>query len=301
VLERQVRRMLADPRSEALSKNFAAQWLHLRNLPSVVPYEVMFPDFDEGLRRALREETERFFDSIVREDRPVLELLTANYTFLNERLARHYGIPHVYGTHFRRVTLADERRFGLLGHGSILSVTSQANRTSPVSRGKFILENLLGTPPPPPPPNVPPLPEKKGQAKPRSVRELMAAHRANPVCASCHNIMDPPGLALENFDAVGQWRNAEDGLPIDASGSMPDGTKFDGVVGLRQALLKRGDLVVMTLTEKLLTYALGRGLEVHDAPAVRKIVREAGADYRFSSLALGIVNSLPFQMRRPQS
>ena len=298
-LARQVRRMLADSRSRALSENFASQWLHLRNLSAVVPYEVMFPDFDEGLRRALRLETELFFDSIVREDRPVLDLLSADYTFLNERLARHYGIPHIYGTHLRRVTLTDPRRFGLLGHGSILSVTSQANRTSPVNRGKFILENLVGTPPAPPPPNVPPLPEKKDRAKPRTVRELMAAHRANPVCASCHNIMDPPGLALENFDAVGQWRDTEDGLPIDASGAMPDGTKFEGVVGLREVLLKNGDLVVATLTEKLMIYALGRGLEVYDAPAVRKIVRESGDDHRFSAIVLGIVNSLPFQMRRP--
>jgi hypothetical protein len=259
----------------------------------------MFPDFDEGLRRALRMETEMFFDSIVRDDRPVLELLSADYTFLNERLARHYGIPHIYGTHFRRVTLRDPRRFGLLGHGSVLSVTSQANRTSPVNRGKFILENLIGTPPPPPPPNVPPLPDKKDRAKPRTARELMAAHRANPVCASCHNIMDPPGLALENFDAVGKWRDTEDGLPIDASGSMPDGTKFDGVVGLREVLLKNGDLVVGTLTEKLMIYALGRGLEDYDAPAVRKIVRESGEDHRFSAIVLGVVNSLPFQMRRP--
>jgi mono/diheme cytochrome c family protein len=298
-LTRQVQRMLADPRSRALSENFASQWLHLRNVSAVVPYEVMFPDFDEGLRRALRTETEMLFDSIVRDDRPVLELLSADYTFLNERLARHYGIPHIYGTHFRRVTLTDPRRFGLLGHGSVLSVTSQANRTSPVNRGKFILENLIGTPPPPPPPNVPPLPDKKDRAKPRTARELMAAHRANPVCASCHNIMDPPGLALENFDAVGRWRDTEDGLPIDASGAMPDGTKFDGVVGLREVLLKNGDLVVGTLTEKLMIYALGRGLEVYDAPAVRKIVRESGDDHRFSAIVLGVVNSLPFQMRRP--
>jgi len=303
VLEQQVTRMLADPRSEALAQNFAAQWLHLRNLPAVVPYEVMFPDFDEGLRRALREETELFFDSIVRDDRPVLELLSADYTFLNERLARHYRVPGIYGNHFRKTRITDERRFGLLGHGSILSVTSQANRTSPVNRGHFILANLLGTPPPPPPPNVPPLGEqqqKEGRAL--SVRELMAVHRANPVCASCHNMMDPPGLALENFDAVGQWRDTEAGQPIDASGSLPDGVKFDGVVGLRQALLRNGDLFVTAMTEKLLTYALGRGLEYYDAPAVRKIVRQAGQhEHRFSQVILGVVTSTPFQMRRSQS
>jgi mono/diheme cytochrome c family protein len=302
ILEKQVRRMLADPRSGALSTNFASQWLHLRNLPAVVPYEVMFPDFDEGLRRAMRQETELFFDSIVRENRPVLDLMSADYTFLNERLARHYGIPHVYGTHFRRVPLTDERRRGLLGQASILSVTSQANRTSPVNRGKFILENLLGTPPPPPPPNVPPLADKDKSGARRSVRELMAAHRASPVCASCHNMMDPPGLALENFDAVGRWRDTDAGAAIDATGSLPDGTKFDGVVGLRRALLKNENLIVTTLTEKLLTYALGRGLEYYDVPAVRRIVREAANDkHRFASLALGVVKSLPFQMRRAQS
>jgi hypothetical protein len=303
VLEQQVRRMLEDPRSEMLATNFASQWLHLRNLPAARPYERLFPDFDEGLRVALRRETEMLFDSVVREDRSALELLTADYTFLNERSARHYGISGVYGAHFRRVRLTDDRRRGLLGHGSILTVTSQANRTSPVVRGKWIMENLLGTPPPPPPPNVPPLAEKTRDGRELSMRERMVEHRANPVCASCHVVMDPLGLALENFDAVGQWRErSEAGTAIDASGSFPDGTTFEGVAGLRAGLLKRSDLFVTTLTEKLLTYALGRGITYEDAPAIREITRGAAShDYRISSLILGIVNSTPFQMRRTGS
>ncbi len=303
VLQSQVRRMLADPRADTLVTNFAAQWLYLRNLPAVSPNFIAFPDFDDTLRRAMRQETELFFGSIIHEDRSVLDLLTADYTFLNERLAKHYDIPNIYGSHFRRITLPpDSPRGGLLGQGSILAVTAYATRTSPVVRGKWILENLLGTPPPPPPPNVPPLSEDKSDAV-LSMRERMVEHRRNPVCASCHAIMDPVGLSLENFDAVGRWRTLTDGFaPIDASGSFPDGTTFDGVSGLKQAILGRSDQFVRTLTGKLLTYALGRAMEYYDAPAIRAIERTAARDdYRFSSLILGIVKSTPFQMRRPHS
>jgi hypothetical protein len=297
VLEHQVRRMLADPKSEALVTNFAGQWLYLRNLKSTAPDQHEFPDFDDNLRQAFQRETELFFQSIVREDRNVIDLLTADYTFVNERLARHYGIPRIYGSRFRRVKVPDEARRGLLGKGSILLVTSHAARTSPVVRGKWILDNLLGTPPPPPPPNVPPLEEKSGASEPHSVRERLEAHRANPGCAGCHKLMDPLGFALENFDAVGAWRTVDSGLPIDASSQLFDGTKIDGVVTLRQALLKRPEAFIGTLTEKLLTYALGRGLTHHDMPVVRAIVRDAaGQDNRFSSLILGIVRSTPFQM-----
>ncbi|MCH7749659.1 MAG: DUF1592 domain-containing protein [Acidobacteria bacterium] len=303
VLQSQVRRMLADPRADTLVTNFAAQWLYLRNLPAVSPNFIAFPDFDDTLRRAMRQETELFFGSIIHEDRSVLDLLTADYTFLNERLAKHYDIPNIYGSHFRRITLPpNSPRGGLLGQGSILAVTAYATRTSPVVRGKWILENLLGTPPPPPPPNVPPLSEDKSDAV-LSMRERMVEHRRNPVCASCHAIMDPVGLSLENFDAVGRWRTLTDGFaPIDASGSFPDGTTFDGVSGLKQAILGRSDQFVRTLTGKLLTYALGRAMEYYDAPAIRAIERTAARDdYRFSSLILGIVKSTPFQMRRPHS
>jgi len=303
-LERQVRRMLADERSlRSFVSNFAAQWLYLRNLPAVRPNGELFPDFDDGLRQALRRETELFFESILREDRSALDLLKADYTFLNERLAKHYGIPNVYGSHFRRVRLAgDSVRGGLLGQGSVLTVTAYPNRTSPVLRGKWILENLLGTPPPPPPPNVPPLAEGT-TAEALSMRDRMIQHRENPVCASCHVMMDPLGLALENFDAVGRWRALGEGLkPIDASGSLPDGTSFEGARGLREALLGQSDLFVSTLTEKLLTYALARGLEYYDAPAVRAITRDAAPDgYRLSGLILGIIKSDAFQMRRSQS
>ena len=301
VLERQVRRMLADPRAEALVTNFAAQWLYLRNLPAVSPDFIVFPDFDETLRRALRTETELFFDSIIREDRSVLDLLTADYTFLNERLAKHYGIPNVYGSHFRRIDLPPgSPRGGLLGQGSILAVTSYATRTSPVVRGKWILENLLGTPPPPPA-NVPPLSDEGSDAV-LSMRERMVEHRRNPVCASCHAIMDPIGLSLENFDAIGRYRNRTAGFePLDVEGSFPDGTTFDGAGGLRETLLDRSDQFVRTLASKLLTYSLGRAVEHHDMPAVRAIEREAASDdYRFSTLILGIVKSAPFQMRRTQ-
>jgi len=304
VLEQQVRRMLADDRAEALVNNFAAQWLYLRNLDSTQPDSRLFPDFDDNLRQAFRRETELLFESVMKENRSVLDLLRADYTFLNERLAKHYGIPNVYGSHFRRVELGPNHvRGGLLGQGSIMTVTSYANRTSPVRRGKWILENLLGTPVPPPPLNVPPLPENNPGAKVLTMRERMVQHRANAVCASCHQLMDPVGLATENFDAIGRYRTqSEAGGPIDASGGLPDGSSFDGAIGLRKAVMNRPELFVNTLTEKLMTYALGRGLEYYDAPAVRDITRHARTDdYRFSAVVLGIVNSTPFKMRRSGS
>jgi mono/diheme cytochrome c family protein len=299
-LAAQVRRMIADPRAEAFVTNFAGQWLFLRNLAATVPVQSIFPDFDDALRQAFRRETELFFESIVREDRSALDLLRADYTFLNERLARHYGIPNVTGSHFRRVALGPQsKRAGLLGHGSILTVTSYPDRTSPVVRGKWILENLLGTPPPPPVPDVPPLRPASAGGTVLSIRERMAQHRALPACASCHAMMDPLGFSLENFDAVGKYRTlGETGAPIDASGVLPDGTPFNGPDGLRAALLQ-SNRFVSTLTEKMLTYALGRGMEYSDAPAVRAIVREAEKDeYRLSSLIMGVVQSTPFRMRR---
>lgn len=298
VLEQQTRRMLADERSQALLTNFVGQWLYLRNLESITPDGRKYPDFDDNLRRAFQRETELFCESIFREDRSVLELIQSDFTFLNERLAKHYGIPHVFGSRFRRVELAPEtQRGGLLRHGSILTVTSYATRTSPVIRGKWILENLIGTPPPPPPPNVPALEDNHVSAK-LPVRERLAQHRADPACASCHNLIDPAGFALENFDAVGRWRDTEGGRQVDAMGGLPDGRIFAGVDGLEQGLVDRPEPFVGTLTEKLLTYALGRGLESYDGPAVRSIVREASRDdYRFSSLILGVVKSQPFQMR----
>jgi hypothetical protein len=263
----------------------------------MTPNSEEFPDFDDNLRQAFLRETEMFFDSIIREDHSVLDLLTADYTFVNERLARHYGIPGIYGSHFRRVTLTDETRKGLFGKGAVLMVTSHVDRTSPVARGKWILDNILGTPPPPPLPDVPPFPEGEAQ-KSRSVRERMEQHRANPVCANCHRVMDPLGFALENFDAVGAWRTRDGGSPIDPSGQLADGTSVDGVVMLRQALLKRPEVLVTALTEKLMTYGVGRGVSYYDMPAVRAIVRDAARNnYRFSSLILGIVNSAPFRMR----
>ncbi|HXP87275.1 MAG TPA: DUF1592 domain-containing protein [Bryobacteraceae bacterium] len=298
VLDAQVRRMLADPKSQALVTNFAGQWLQLRNVRNVLPNSDEFPDFDDNLRRALLRETELFFSSILREDHDALDLITADYTFLNERLARHYGIAGIYGSQFRRVHIEDDARRGLLGQGSILAVTSHAERTSPVVRGKWIMENILGLAVAPPPPNVPPLPDAKPGDKPRTMREQMEQHRANPVCASCHKAMDPLGFALENFDAVGAWRAQDAGAPIDASGVLADGTTVDGVVGLRQAILNRPEVFLGTVTEKLLTYALGRGLDYRDMPAVRRIVSTAGRDnYRFSALILGVVHSTPFQMR----
>ena len=308
VLETQVRRMLADSRSYALVDNFVGQWLYLRNVPALTPDLYTYPDFNEGLRRAMKRETELFFEGIMREDRSVLDLLTANYTFLNESLAKHYGIPNVYGDTFRRVTLPEGSvRGGLLGQASILAVTSLANRTSPVIRGKWILDNILGSPPPDPPADVPPLAEKTGDGPVAiTMRQRIAEHRENPVCASCHSQMDPLGLGLENFDATGRWREVEvtgdaraaSFAPIDSSGAFPDGTEFNTVPELKQALMARSDRFVATMTEKLLTYALGRGLEYYDAPAVRIITRDAARnDYRLSALVLGVTKSVPFQMR----
>ena len=300
-LERQVRRMLADPRSESLVGNFVSQWLFLRDLDAKRPDLGLFPEFDEGLRQAFRRETELFSSSILRENRSALDLLRANYTFVNERLARHYGIPNVYGSHFRRVTLGpDSARGGLLGQGSILLLTSYPTRTSPVLRGKWILDNLLGAPPPPPPPNVPNLREKNTDGTPLSMREAMVQHRANPVCASCHLRMDPVGFAFENFDALGRWRTrGESGAPIDATSILADGSKLDGLPGIRRFLLSQREAFIANLTEKLLTYALGRNVDYFDMPVVRKIVREAApSDYTFSSLILGVTRSLPFRMRR---
>ncbi len=308
VLEGQVRRMLADARASALVDNFAGQWLSLRSVEGIAPDPNLFPGFDENLREALRRETELFFESQLREDRSVVELLSADYTFLNERLARHYGIPGVTGSRYRRVTLAGKgpaaaRRLGLLGHGSILAVTSYGNRTSPVLRAKWLLENVLGTPPAPPPPDIPPLPAGGEAGEPRTVRERLAQHRANPACAACHAPMDPLGFALENFDAIGRWRTSDAGLPVDASAVLADGlTAFDGPGGLRRVLLDRSGQFVETVTEKLLVYALGRGVEHHDRPVIRAIVRAAAEDdHRWSSLILGIVESAPFRMRRPES
>jgi len=297
VLEHQVKRMLADPRADALVSNFAGQWLFLRNLQSSIPDRDTFPDFDDNLRQAFRRETELFFASIMREDRSVLDLLNADYTFVNQRLAEHYGMPNIYGSQFRRVKLADENRRGLLGQGSILTVTSYPNRTSPVLRGKWILENILGTPPPPPPPNVPALKENSEGSKPLPMRALLEEHRKNAACASCHRIMDPLGFSLENFDGIGQWRTKEPGGVVDASGQLADGTKVDGPGALRKALLSHPDQFVETMSEKLLTYALGRGLEYYDMPAVRSIAHDAARNnYRFTSLIMGIVNSTPFSV-----
>ena len=298
VLEQQVRRMLADSRSEALIDNFAEQWLFLRNLKNSAPDLETFPDFDDNLRQAMREETKLFFQSIIREDHSVMDLLNADYTYVNERLARHYGIPNVYGSQFRRVKLTDPQRRGLLGQASILTVTSYPNRTSPVQRGKWILTNLLGIPPLPPPPNVPQLKDNEAGGQTRSLRERMEAHRADAVCAGCHRNMDPIGFALENFDGVGQWRTVDDGAHIDPSGTLYNGAKVDGPVALRKMLADHPDVFVGVMTEKLLTYALGRGVQYYDLPAVRKIVRDAGAkDFRFSSLVLGTVESIPFEMK----
>ncbi|MBI2822694.1 MAG: DUF1592 domain-containing protein [Acidobacteria bacterium] len=301
VLGKQVRRMLADPRSKALVAHFAGQWLNLRTLSRVSPDPEAFTDFDENLRDAFRQETELFFESMLREDRSVLDLLNADYTFLNERLAGHYGIPNVYGSHFRRVTLSDEKRRGLIGQGSVLTVTSYATRTSPTLRGKWVLENILGAPPPPPPGNVPSLQDRDKDGRIRSVREQMEQHRKNPACASCHARMDPIGFALENFDAIGKWRTVSgaDNTPVDSSGVLPDGARFQGPAELRRLLLSRPQEFATAATEKLLTYALRRGVRYEDAPVVRKIVREAGpSEYRWSSLIVGVANSMPFQMRR---
>jgi cytochrome c5 len=303
VMRQQLRRMLADPKSEALVTNFAGQWLYLRNLKNMVPLSTEFVDFDDNLRRAFEQEAELFFASIMRENRSVLDLMDANYTFINERLAKHYNIPGVYGSHYRRVTLTDEARRGLLGKGAILMVTSHTDRTSPVVRGKWVLDNLLGAPPPPMPANVPPLDENGQQAgRVLTMRERMEVHRRNPVCANCHKIMDPIGLAMENFDAVGSWRTREGGThgtAIDASGVLLDGTKVDGIVSLRKALMRNPEIFVGTFVEKMTTYALGRGVAATDMPTVRQIVRDgASQNYRFASMVEGIVNSPAFQMRR---
>ena len=303
VLEAQVQRMLADPRARTLVDNFGGQWLYLRNMALVSPDPYAFADFDANLREAMAREMELFLDSQMREDHSVLELLTSDQTFVNERLAKHYGIPSVYGNHFRRITLSGEfePRRGLLGKGSLLTVTSYAHRTSPVVRGKWLLENVLGTPPPPPPADVPALAENDDSGDPpQSVRERLEAHRANPVCASCHRVMDPLGFALENFDGIGRWRTtSEAGTPIDAAGELADGTPVDGPASLRTALLRRPENFVTTVTEKLLTFGLGRGVEYYDAPAVRQIIRaSADDDYRWSALIAGIARSVPFQMRR---
>jgi hypothetical protein len=296
VLEQQVRRMLADAKSDAIVENFGGQWLQIRNLKNSVPSEDLFPEFDDNLRQSLARETELFFENIVREDHNVIDLLTADYTYVNERLAKHYKIPNVYGSQFRRVTITDDARRGLLGQGGILTSTSNANRTSPVERGKWVLTNLIGMPPAPPPPVVPALKETADNGTVLTMRQQMEMHRQNPVCASCHKLMDPIGFAMENFDGVGSWRSTDAGAPIDASGVFIDGTQLNGVVSLRRAIVKRPDVFVGAMTEKLLTYALGRGLDYHDMPAVRAIARQAGAhDYRFSSLVLGIVTSTPFQ------
>jgi hypothetical protein len=302
ILKQQVARMLADSRASSLVTNFASQWLSLRILNAVAPDLEQFPYFDENLRQAFRQETELFIDSIFREDRSIMELLSADYTFINERLARHYGIPGIYGNRFRRVELKDSPRGGLLGQGSILTVTSYSNRTSPVVRGKWILNNLLGTPPPPPPPNVPALKDRNAQGKVLNMRARMEQHRANPACASCHKVMDPLGFALENFDGIGNWRTREANADIDPSGTLPDGTPFKGADGLKKILIeKRRDQFVATVTERMLTYALGRGVEYYDLPAIRNIMREAArADYRASAVVQAIVSSSPFQMRRAQ-
>ena len=306
VLEQQTRRMLADPRSKALVDNFVGQWLGLRNLEGVVPDALAFPEFDENLREAFRLETELYVDSLIRENRSVLDLVGAGYTFVNERLARHYGIPDVYGSHFRRVSLDGrlaEQRGGILGQGSLLTATSYPNRTSPVLRGKWVLTNILGTPPPPPPVNVPDLPDRGEDGRPATVRDRLARHRESAVCSVCHAAMDPLGLALENYDATGAWRTTgEADLPIDAAGRLPDGTTFHGPTGLRTLLLARPEQFVGTVTEKLLAYAIGRSPEYVDRPGVRRIIRDAALDdYRWSSIIVGVVQSDSFRMRRSAS
>ena len=302
IFDQQVRRMVADPRSHELVKNFAGQWLQLRTLQSSTPEGVIYPDFDDNLRQAFRTEAEMFFDSIIREDRSVIDLLNGDYTFVNERLAAHYGIPNVYGSQFRRVKLdgALDVRRGLLGKGSFELVTSIADRTSPVQRGKWVMSNILGVIPPDPPPNVPALKDTgTGGAGEQTMRQRMEQHRGNPACAGCHKMMDPIGFALENFDGIGTWRTKEFGQPVDGAGRLVDGTKINGVVDLRNALVRYSPQFVRTVTEKLMTYALGRGVEYEDMPTVRAIVRDAAAhDYRFSSLLMGIVKSEPFQMNR---
>lgn len=300
VLRSQISRMLADPRSQALVANFAGQWLQLRNLATAKPDPQIFSTFDESLRRSFSQETEMFFESILRENRSVLDLLDADYTFLNERLAEHYGVPKIYGSHFRRVAVTDPNRGGLLGQGSLLTVTSYPNRTSVVQRGKWILDNLLGTPPPPPPPDIPELKQHSNDGKVLTMRQQLEEHRANPTCASCHSRMDPIGFALENYDAIGKWRAKDGGAAIDASGKLPDGRTFEGPAGLKKLLLASyRDDFVSTVAEKLLIYATGRGLEASDRPTIRAIMRKAAeSEYRLPSLIAAVVESQPFQMRR---
>ncbi len=298
VLEQQVKRMLADPKAHSLTDNFAGQWLFLRNLKSLNPDFETFPDFDDNLRQSMRRETEMFFESIMREDRSVMDFMNGDYTFVNERLARHYGIKGIYGESFRRVPVTDENRRGILGQASILAVTSVPTRTSPVQRGKWILTNVLGTPPPAPPPNVPALKTSAESGKPSSLRERMEAHRANPYCAACHKVMDPLGFALENFDATGQWRDTDEGAKINPSGVMFEGSKVNNPADLRKALTARPEVFAGVFTEKLMTYALGRGIEYYDMPTIRAILREAAKnDYRFSSILMGVIKSAPFQMK----
>jgi hypothetical protein len=297
VVEQQVQRMLRDPRSDALVNNFASRWLELGKLPGVVPDTDLYREFDENLRESMEKETKLFLEDQVRTDRSILDLIGANYSFLNQRLATHYGVPNIYGDHFRKVTFTDGRRGGLLGQGSLLAITSYPNRTSVVLRGRWVLANLLGAPPPAPPPDVPALQEAGANGAPRSLRERMEMHRSNPACASCHRRMDPLGFALENFDATGKWRSASDGVPVDAKASLPDGTTFDGVTGLRTMITSHKEDFVRTLSGKLLAYAIGRGLETHDYPAVRTIVRQAEtSSYRWSAIIAGIVESTPFSM-----
>jgi hypothetical protein len=299
VLEQQVQRMLRDARFDSFVDNFTGQWLQLRRINELSPDLSQFPDYDENLRRAFAKETELFLESMVRENHPLSDLLSANYTYLNERLARHYGIPNIYGSTFRRVTLTDPNRYGLLGQGSILALTSYPNRTSVVLRGVWLLTNFLGTPPPPPPPNAPPLKDRDDDGRIKSVRESMEEHRANPGCAACHLRMDPLGFAMENFNAIGQWRTVEGAgnTPIDNSGQLPDGTKFKGPAELRNLLLGKPDQFATVVIEKLLTYALGRGVEYYDEPAVRKIRRETAPAYRWTSMIEDVIKSEPFQMR----
>ena len=303
VLEQQVRRMLADGRSRALVDNFAGQWLRLRELQELTPDPEIYPDFDDSLRLALRQETEMFVESQLREDHSVVDLLTANYTFVNEQLARHYGIPNVYGERFRRVHLSGDQRGGLLAQGSVLAVTSYPTRTSPVLRGKFLLETILGTPPPPPPPAVPALPNRGEGGKAASVRERLEQHRKSPTCASCHAQMDPLGFALEHYDGLGAWRDTNEArLPVDASGSLPSGARFEGLPGLRAFLIGRREQFAGTVTEKLLAYALGRAVQHYDQTVIRRVLRDAApTEYRWSTLILGIVKSAPFQMRISRS
>jgi hypothetical protein len=301
ILEQQVRRMLASPKADAIASNFASEWLHLQNLKEVDPDGVLFPNFTRNLGLSMLRETQLLFGSIMREDRNVGELLTANYTFVDDVLARHYGIPNVAGSEFRRVALTDPNRFGLLGQGSVLTLTSQANRTSPVQRGKYVMEVMLGSPPPNPPPNVPPLKENVNNEKQQSVRERMEEHRANPACASCHKMMDPIGLSLENFDAVGLWREKDSGVPVDNSGQLYDGTKLNGPVSLRNAILTHSDAFLNNFAENLLAYATGRVLDYRDMPAVRAIVQGAEKNnFKFSAFVLGAVKSVPFQMRKAE-